>query len=51
MQQEECNVQLKTHCAVILGSLAKGMDTNLTHLIDSGIMNALFMGIHQQDLK
>ena len=51
IQQDESDALLKTHCAVILGSLAKGVNTDVTNVWDCEILEVLFNGLRQFDLK
>uniref|UniRef100_H2ZAU7 Armadillo repeat-containing protein 8 n=1 Tax=Ciona savignyi TaxID=51511 RepID=H2ZAU7_CIOSA len=51
IQHKDINISTKTHCAVILGSLAKGMETNVKSLLDYGVMDVMFYGLQQIDLK
>nr|XP_018668901.1 armadillo repeat-containing protein 8 isoform X2 [Ciona intestinalis] len=51
IQHESSDISTKTHCAVILGSLAKGMEANVKSLLDYGVMDVMFYGLQQPDIK
>ncbi|XP_069471925.1 armadillo repeat-containing protein 8 isoform X4 [Ambystoma mexicanum] len=45
LQQETSSTELKTECAVVLGSLAMGTENNVKSLLDCHIIPALLQGI------
>ncbi|XP_039612239.1 armadillo repeat-containing protein 8 isoform X3 [Polypterus senegalus] len=50
--QQECSTsELRTECAVVLGSLAMGTENNIKSLVDCHIIPALLQGLLSQDLK
>ncbi|XP_048454632.1 armadillo repeat-containing protein 8 isoform X4 [Rhincodon typus] len=51
LQQETSTVELKTECAVVLGSLAMGTENNVKSLLDCHIIPALLQGLLLPDLK
>ncbi|XP_076822105.1 armadillo repeat-containing protein 8-like isoform X2 [Clavelina lepadiformis] len=51
IQQENLDISTKTHCAVILGSLAKGMEANVKSLLDYGVHDVMLYGLRQVDLR
>uniref|UniRef100_A0A4W3IMC8 Armadillo repeat-containing protein 8 n=1 Tax=Callorhinchus milii TaxID=7868 RepID=A0A4W3IMC8_CALMI len=51
LQQEASSVELKTECAVVLGSLAMGTENNVKSLLDCHIIPALLQGLLLPDLK
>ncbi|XP_044290861.1 armadillo repeat-containing protein 8 isoform X4 [Varanus komodoensis] len=51
LQQETSNTELKTECAVVLGSLAMGTENNVKSLLDCHIIPALLQGLLSPDLK
>lgn len=44
LQQETSSTELKTECAVVLGSLAMGTENNVKSLLDCHIIPALLQG-------
>ncbi|XP_012643197.1 armadillo repeat-containing protein 8 isoform X4 [Microcebus murinus] len=51
LQQESSSTELKTECAVVLGSLAMGTENNVKSLLDCHIIPALLQGLLSPDLK
>jgi len=51
IQPKNTDFHTKTQCAVLLGSLAKGMDANVKSLLDYHVMDVMFYGIQQPDLQ
>ncbi|XP_063121659.1 armadillo repeat-containing protein 8 isoform X8 [Rattus norvegicus] len=51
LQQEASSTELKTECAVVLGSLAMGTENNVKSLLDCHIIPALLQGLLSPDLK
>lgn len=51
INNENTSTALKTQCAIILGSLAKGIDTNVKNLVDYGVITAMCSGLCSTDLK
>ncbi|XP_057622258.1 armadillo repeat-containing protein 8 isoform X3 [Chionomys nivalis] len=51
LQQETSSTELKTECAVVLGSLAMGTENNVKSLLDCHIIPALLQGLLSPDLK
>ncbi|KAL7990755.1 hypothetical protein Chor_014185 [Crotalus horridus] len=51
LQQENSSTELKTECAVVLGSLAMGTENNVKSLLDCHIIPALLQGLLSPDLK
>ncbi|XP_029462041.1 armadillo repeat-containing protein 8 isoform X2 [Rhinatrema bivittatum] len=51
LQQETSSTELKTECAVVLGSLAMGTENNVKSLLDCHIIPALLQGLLSSDLK
>ncbi|XP_026645385.1 armadillo repeat-containing protein 8 isoform X2 [Microtus oregoni] len=51
LQQEPSSTELKTECAVVLGSLAMGTENNVKSLLDCHIIPALLQGLLSPDLK
>nr|XP_033800071.1 armadillo repeat-containing protein 8 isoform X5 [Geotrypetes seraphini] len=51
LQQETSGTELKTECAVVLGSLAMGTENNVKSLLDCHIIPALLQGLLSSDLK
>jgi len=45
LQQESSSTELRTECAVVLGSLAMGTENNVKSLLDCHIIPALLQGI------
>uniref|UniRef100_A0A9L0J8Y2 Armadillo repeat containing 8 n=1 Tax=Equus asinus TaxID=9793 RepID=A0A9L0J8Y2_EQUAS len=50
-KQETSSTELKTECAVVLGSLAMGTENNVKSLLDCHIIPALLQGLLSPDLK
>lgn len=44
LQQETSSTELRTECAVVLGSLAMGTENNVKSLLDCHIIPALLQG-------
>nr|XP_009923876.1 PREDICTED: armadillo repeat-containing protein 8-like [Haliaeetus albicilla] len=51
LQQETSSAELRTECAVVLGSLAMGTENNVKSLLDCHIIPALLQGLLSPDLK
>ncbi|XP_042653337.1 armadillo repeat-containing protein 8 isoform X5 [Tyto alba] len=51
LQQETSSTELRTECAVVLGSLAMGTENNVKSLLDCHIIPALLQGLLSLDLK
>ncbi|XP_006010574.1 armadillo repeat-containing protein 8 isoform X3 [Latimeria chalumnae] len=51
LQQDTSSTELKTECAVVLGSLAMGTENNVKSLLDCHIIPALLQGLLSPDLK
>ncbi|XP_075573219.1 armadillo repeat-containing protein 8 isoform X5 [Pelecanus crispus] len=51
LQQETSSTELRTECAVVLGSLAMGTENNVKSLLDCHIIPALLQGLLLPDLK
>uniref|UniRef100_A0A8C9U9U4 Armadillo repeat-containing protein 8 n=1 Tax=Scleropages formosus TaxID=113540 RepID=A0A8C9U9U4_SCLFO len=51
LQQPTSSLELRTECAVVLGSLAMGTENNIKSLVDCHIIPALLQGLLCQDLK
>ncbi|XP_041118974.1 armadillo repeat-containing protein 8 isoform X2 [Polyodon spathula] len=51
LQQDSSGAELRTECAVVLGSLAMGTENNVKSLVDCHIIPALLQGLLSQDLK
>uniref|UniRef100_A0A8C6Y8H2 Armadillo repeat-containing protein 8 n=1 Tax=Naja naja TaxID=35670 RepID=A0A8C6Y8H2_NAJNA len=51
LQQENSSTELKTECAVVLGSLAMGTENNVKSLLDCHIIPVLLQGLLSSDLK
>ncbi|KAM9009164.1 armadillo repeat-containing protein 8 isoform 11-T12 [Ara ararauna] len=51
LQQETSSTELRTECAVVLGSLAMGTENNVKSLLDCHIIPALLQGLLSPDLK
>ncbi|XP_075402979.1 armadillo repeat-containing protein 8 isoform X5 [Tenrec ecaudatus] len=51
LQQESSSTELKTECAVVLGSLAMGTENNVKSLLDCHIIPALLQGLLSPDLR
>ena len=51
IQLEESDTALKTHCAVILGSLAKGIETDVANLLGNELLDVMLIGLRQSDLR
>ncbi|XP_075463238.1 armadillo repeat-containing protein 8 isoform X2 [Ascaphus truei] len=51
LQQETSSTELKTECAVVLGSLAMGTENNVKSLLDCHIIPALLQGLLSADLR
>ncbi|XP_070609179.1 armadillo repeat-containing protein 8 isoform X3 [Erythrolamprus reginae] len=51
LQQENSSTELKTECAVVLGSLAMGTENNVKSLLDCHIIPVLLQGLLSPDLK
>uniref|UniRef100_A0A3B3R1A7 Armadillo repeat-containing protein 8 n=1 Tax=Paramormyrops kingsleyae TaxID=1676925 RepID=A0A3B3R1A7_9TELE len=50
LQQPSSSLELRTECAVVLGSLAMGTENNIKSLVDCHIIPALLQGLLCQDL-
>nr|XP_057938795.1 armadillo repeat-containing protein 8 isoform X3 [Doryrhamphus excisus] len=50
LQQSSSSLELKTECAVVLGSLAMGTENNIKSLVDCHIIPALLQGLLCPDL-
>ncbi|XP_032423154.1 armadillo repeat-containing protein 8 [Xiphophorus hellerii] len=50
LQQSSSNLQLRTECAVVLGSLAMGTENNIKSLVDCHIIPTLLQGLLCPDL-
>uniref|UniRef100_A0A1A8RJW3 Armadillo repeat-containing protein 8 n=1 Tax=Nothobranchius rachovii TaxID=451742 RepID=A0A1A8RJW3_9TELE len=50
LQQSSSSLQLRTECAVVLGSLAMGTENNIKSLVDCHIIPTLLQGLLCQDL-
>ncbi|XP_017287309.1 armadillo repeat-containing protein 8 [Kryptolebias marmoratus] len=50
LQQSSSNLQLRTECAVVLGSLAMGTENNIKSLVDCQIIPTLLQGLLCTDL-
>lgn len=46
LQQSSSSLELRTECAVVLGSLAMGTENNIKSLVDCHIIPALLQGSH-----
>ncbi|XP_061419480.1 armadillo repeat-containing protein 8 [Lethenteron reissneri] len=51
LQQENSSLQLKTECAIVLGSLAMGTETNIKSLLDCQTVPVLLQGLVHPDLN
>ncbi|XP_040297629.1 armadillo repeat-containing protein 8 isoform X1 [Bufo bufo] len=51
LQQETSSVELKTECAVVLGSLSMGTENNVKSLLDCHIIPALLQGLLSADIR
>ncbi|KAL4616594.1 armadillo repeat-containing protein 8 isoform X1 [Arapaima gigas] len=51
LQQPSSSLELRTECAVVLGSLAMGTENNIKSLVDCHIIPALLQGLLSQDLS
>ncbi|KAM8933375.1 armadillo repeat-containing protein 8 isoform 3-T3 [Pelodytes ibericus] len=51
LQQETSSTELKTECAVVLGSLSMGTENNVKSLLDCHIIPALLQGLLSADLR
>ncbi|XP_046342710.1 armadillo repeat-containing protein 8-like isoform X2 [Haliotis rufescens] len=51
MINEASPIELRTECAVVLGSLAKGTDENISALVEAGCVSVLLKGLSNQNLK
>ncbi|NP_001011463.1 armadillo repeat-containing protein 8 [Xenopus tropicalis] len=51
LQQETSSTELKTECAVVLGSLSMGTENNVKSLLDCHIIPALLQGLLSSDLR
>nr|Q68FK4.1 RecName: Full=Armadillo repeat-containing protein 8 [Xenopus laevis]AAH79724.1 Armc8 protein [Xenopus laevis] len=51
LQQETSSTELKTECAVVLGSLSMGTENNVKSLLDCNIIPALLQGLLSSDLQ
>ncbi|XP_068277207.1 armadillo repeat-containing protein 8 isoform X4 [Nyctibius grandis] len=51
LQQETSSTELRTECAVVLGSLAMGTENNVKSLLDCHIIPTLLQGLLSPDLK
>ncbi|XP_043378988.1 armadillo repeat-containing protein 8 isoform X9 [Chelonia mydas] len=51
LQQETSSTELRTECAVVLGSLAMGTENNVKSLLDCHIIPALLQGLLSPELK
>ncbi|XP_069108319.1 armadillo repeat-containing protein 8-like [Argopecten irradians] len=45
MIDDDADVGLRTEAAIVLGSLAKGTEENIQHLVDSGCVTVLLKGL------
>uniref|UniRef100_A0A8D3DH75 Armadillo repeat-containing protein 8 n=1 Tax=Scophthalmus maximus TaxID=52904 RepID=A0A8D3DH75_SCOMX len=50
LQQSSSSLELRTECAVVLGSLAMGTENNIKSLVDCHIIPALLQGLLYPDL-
>ncbi|XP_056145517.1 armadillo repeat-containing protein 8 [Lampris incognitus] len=50
LQQSSSSPELRTECAVVLGSLAMGTENNIKSLVDCHIIHALLQGLQCSDL-
>uniref|UniRef100_A0A669BSG0 Armadillo repeat-containing protein 8 n=1 Tax=Oreochromis niloticus TaxID=8128 RepID=A0A669BSG0_ORENI len=50
LQQSSSSMELRTECAVVLGSLAMGTENNIKSLVDCHIIPALLQGLLSSDL-
>uniref|UniRef100_A0AAQ5XWB5 Armadillo repeat-containing protein 8 n=1 Tax=Amphiprion ocellaris TaxID=80972 RepID=A0AAQ5XWB5_AMPOC len=50
LQQSSSSLELRTECAVVLGSLAMGTENNIKSLVDCHIIPALLQGLLSPDL-
>lgn len=50
LQQSSSSLQLRTECAVVLGSLAMGTENNIKSLVDCHIIPTLLQGLLSPDL-
>uniref|UniRef100_A0A3Q0ST31 Armadillo repeat-containing protein 8 n=1 Tax=Amphilophus citrinellus TaxID=61819 RepID=A0A3Q0ST31_AMPCI len=50
LQQSSSSMELRTECAVVLGSLAMGTENNIKSLVDCHIIPALLQGLLSPDL-
>lgn len=46
LQQSSSSAELRTECAVVLGSLAMGTENNIKSLVDCHIIPALLQGLY-----
>ncbi|XP_060084533.1 armadillo repeat-containing protein 8-like, partial [Ylistrum balloti] len=51
MIDDDADVGLRTEAAIVLGSLAKGTEENIQHLVDSGCVTVLLKGLSNNNLK
>ncbi|XP_068101338.1 armadillo repeat-containing protein 8 isoform X3 [Hyperolius riggenbachi] len=51
LQQETSGTELKTECAVVLGSLSMGTENNVKSLLDCHIIPALLQGLLSADIR
>ncbi|KAG8559012.1 hypothetical protein GDO81_017216 [Engystomops pustulosus] len=51
LQQETSSIELKTECAVVLGSLSMGTENNVKSLLDCHIIPALLQGLLSADIR
>ncbi|XP_075685832.1 armadillo repeat-containing protein 8 isoform X3 [Rhinoderma darwinii] len=51
LQQETSSIELKTECAVVLGSLSMGTENNVKSLLDCHIIPALLQGLRSADIR
>ncbi|XP_072274729.1 armadillo repeat-containing protein 8 isoform X1 [Pyxicephalus adspersus] len=51
LQQETSSTELKTECAVVLGSLSMGTENNVKSLLDCHIIPALLQGLLSADIR
>ncbi|XP_033728549.1 armadillo repeat-containing protein 8-like isoform X2 [Pecten maximus] len=51
MIDDDAEVGLRTEAAIVLGSLAKGTEENIQHLVDSGCVTVLLKGLSNNNLK
>ncbi|XP_063789119.1 armadillo repeat-containing protein 8 isoform X1 [Pseudophryne corroboree] len=51
LQQESSSTELKTECAVVLGSLSMGTENNVKSLLDCHIIPVLLQGLLSADIR